>query len=205
MSTVDNAQRAILQSMLRGELRPGMWLRQDELAKQMGVSKIPVREALQRLVARGLLSAERNRGIFVPTLSAEDAREVFGLRRALEPVLLRRSIPQMSETHWAEAEEALAGQGLTITESNWFFHRALYRAGEWSRGLAIDRDLHATVAPYVMLYTEELGGKNRSDQQHAELLDACRAKDAERADRVLMEHLDGAATVLEDFLASSRP
>ena len=197
---MDGVQEAILQGMLRGELEPGTWIRQDDLADRLGVSKIPVREALQRLVARGLLRAERNRGIVVPELSADDAEENFGLRRAIEPELLRRAVPRMAGEDLAEAERALGGEGLTPTEANWVFHRALSRASGWQRGIALCEVLHAAVAPYVLLYTEKLGWASRSHRQHLEMLEACRAGDAELATATLQRHLDEAATALVEFL-----
>ena len=92
MSTVDEVQQAVMERMLRGDLQPGTWLRQDDLAAQLGVSKIPVREALHRLAASDLLRFENNRGVVVPLLTAEDAAETFGLRLAIEPELLRRAV-----------------------------------------------------------------------------------------------------------------
>ena len=92
--------------LLRGELEPGTRLRQDELAQRLGVSKVPVREALQRLAATGLLRFEANRGAIVPGLTADDARENFALRRAVEPLLLEGSIPKLSIVDLAEAELA---------------------------------------------------------------------------------------------------
>lgn len=187
--------------MLRGELAPGTWMRQDDLATNMGVSKIPVREALQRLAAIGLLRFEPNRGAVVPELSASDADENFTLRRSIEPELLRRAIPHMSIVDLAEAEMALdpSGTDRSGLEANWRFHRALYAASGWSRGLAMVEILHASVAPYVLLYTDGLGGRSDSDGEHEGILDACRVVDADRAVSLLNSHLDRAAVSLIDF------
>jgi len=202
MSTVDRVQRSVMDRMLRGELPPGRWLRQDDLAEQLGVSKIPVREALHRLAAVGLLRFEANRGVMVPSLSAAEAEETYELRMAVEPLLLRRSIGQMSIVDIAEAEVALVGEGMSLTEANWAFHHALYRASGWARGLAIAEILHAAVAPYVVLYTQGLGGAQHSDDQHAALLDHCRGERTEAACNLLAAHLKDAAAALIDFLTN---
>lgn len=183
--------------MLRGELAPGTWLRQDDLARDLGVSKIPVREALQRLAGIGLLSFEPNRGAVTSGLSMEGADENFTLRRSIEPELLRRAVPRMTIVHLAEAELALDSPSI---ESNWHFHRALYAASGWTRGVAMVEVLHAAVASYVLLYTEHLGGQNDSDDEHRALLDACRSGDADAACDLLEAHLDHAATALLGFL-----
>lgn len=200
MSTVETVATAVMGDLLRGDLHPGDRIRQDALATRLGVSKIPVREALQRLAANGLLRFESNRGAVVPTLTAADAEEHYGLRRAIEPLLLARSIPRLSIVDLAEAELALDGPSPVGAEANWRFHQALYRASDWPRGLAICEMLHAAVAPYVMLYTRSLGGEGTSDAQHRDLLDACRAGDTETAVAVLDRHLDDAARSLIDDL-----
>ena len=200
MSTVETVQRELLDRMLRGEFEPGLRLRQDALAAEMGVSKIPVREALHRLAATGLLDFETNRGAVVPNLTAAEAEEHFTLRSSIEPQLLRRSIPKLSVVDLAEAELALSSRELSTTESNWLFHRALYGASGWEKGLAICEILHAAVAPYVDLYIETLEGAGDSDAEHHRLLDACRAGKIKEAVKLLEVHLAEAERALVGFL-----
>lgn len=201
MSTVDVVQASVMAGMLRGELTPGTWVRQDELAQQLGVSKIPVREALQRLAAIGLLRFETNRGVVVPALSASEARENYALRQSIEPLLLSQALPKMSIVDFAEAELALTSDDLTLTEANWAFHRALYRASDWDRGIAITEVLHASVAPYITLYTQGLGGAEHSANEHVAMLEACRNGDGVEASDLLIQHLDSAAKALNEYLA----
>lgn len=200
MSTVDRVQASIMGGLLRGDFSPGTWLRQDELAEDLAVSKIPVREALQRLAATGLLRFEPHRGAVVPELTAADATEIFALRRGIEPRLLDQALPLLSVVDLAEAEVALQAAGLSLTEANWAFHRSLYRASGWERGLAVAESLHVAVAPYVLLYTEELGGAEDSDAEHLALLGACRRSDREVASDLLNRHLANAERALVGFL-----
>lgn len=200
MSTVDRVQAAVMSDLLRGALAPGTFLRQDELAGRLGVSKIPVREALQRLAAIGLIRFETNRGAMVPELTAADAEENYALRRAVEPRLLLQAVPRMSIVDFAEAEMALGGDG-GVAARNWAFHGALYRASGWQRGVAMTEILYASVAPYVALYTEDLGGGQHSEDEHMALLEACRRGDTARAIDLLDHHLASAATTLIDFLS----
>lgn len=200
MSTVDRVQALVKGGMLRGELGPGTWLRQDDLAEELSVSKIPVREALQRLAATGLLRFEANRGAVVPELTASDAAEIYALRAGIEPRLLGEALPRLSLVDLAEAEVAIEAEGRSLTEANWAFHRALYRASGWDRGLAVAESLHIAVAPYVLLYTEQLGGARDSDVEHVALLDACRRGDRAAASDQLARHLDNAERALVGFL-----
>jgi DNA-binding GntR family transcriptional regulator len=205
MSTVERVEQRVRQGLLRGDYAPGAWLRQDELAAELGVSKIPVREALQRLAAASLVTFEPNRGAMVRPLTATDAEEIFALRVALEPKLLRRAIGHHTTVDLATAELALASDSLPLTEANWLFHRALYLAASWPRALATVETLHAAVAPYVLLYTESLGGAAHSDAEHRELLARCRANDAGSAVRILRVHLRAAAEALAAHLSGWPP
>lgn len=201
MSTVEDLHDAIVSEMMRGELLPGSWLRQDEIAERLGTSKIPVREALNRLAASGLLRFEANRGAFIPHLTADEAEENFQLRLGVEVPLLRRAVGNLTIVDIAEAELSLeADSGAASTESNWRFHESLYRPSGWARGLAIVRSLHAAVAPYVLLYTDGLGGSEHSREQHRAMLDACRSNDVRSACAILERHIDEAAKALIDFL-----
>ncbi len=199
---MDQVERVVLDELLRGEHPPGSPVRQDELAARLGVSKIPVREALQRLGAGGLLVFETNRGARVPVLTVDDAIENATLRRAIEVELLRQAVPRLSVVDLASADHELdlASTAASMTEANWRFHRALYRGAGWARGLAIAEMLHAAMAPYVLLYLRSLGGRDPSDDEHRALLEACRIGDVDAAVDLLEVHLDNAMRTVIDFL-----
>src|SRR2546427_12964926 len=83
--------------IIRGEIPEGAQLRQDAIASQYHVSKIPVREALRQLDAEGLIAIIPNRGAVVPALSPDDVEELFSIRTLLEPEVLKLSIPLLTE------------------------------------------------------------------------------------------------------------
>jgi DNA-binding GntR family transcriptional regulator len=201
MSTVDRVEQWVREGLIRGDYQPGAWLRQDDIAAELGVSKIPVREALQRLAAASLVTFEPNRGAMIRPLTAADAEEIFRLRVAVELELLRRAIGRHTIVDLATAELALTSSSGSLTEANWRFHRALYAAADWPRAFAMVETLHAAVAPYVLLYTASLGGAAHSAAEHDGLLDACRAADARSAVRVLRAHIRGAADALAGYLS----
>jgi DNA-binding GntR family transcriptional regulator len=202
LSTVDRVEEWVRRGLIRGEYAPGAWLRQDDIAAELGVSKIPVREALQRLAAASLVTFEPNRGALVRPLTAADAEEIFALRLAIEPELLRRAIGRQTIVDFATAELALTSDSRTLTEANWEFHRALYHAASWPRALTTVETLHAAVAPYVLLYSQGLGGGAHSDAEHHELLELCRAVDTRSAVRVLRAHLRAAAEAVAGYLSA---
>src|SRR5262249_12113253 len=85
------------QAIVHGDFEPGQVLRQEELSERYGVSRTPVREALRRLAALGLVSFEPNRGVRVRTLSREELREAFLVRAALESLATELAVPHMGD------------------------------------------------------------------------------------------------------------
>jgi DNA-binding GntR family transcriptional regulator len=81
--------------ILRGELKPGDWLRQGDLAEAFDVSTIPVREALRQLEAEGLVTLHRRRGAAVATLSVSDLEEIYCIRQALEALAVRWAVDNL--------------------------------------------------------------------------------------------------------------
>src|SRR5437867_7978092 len=93
--------------IIRGEIQEGAQLRQDAIATQFQVSRIPVREALRQLDAEGLIAIVPNRGAIVPALSPDDIEELFSIRALLEPEVLKHSIPRLTDSDFAEADVVL--------------------------------------------------------------------------------------------------
>ncbi|HTN98462.1 MAG TPA: GntR family transcriptional regulator, partial [Nordella sp.] len=93
---------ALRRRILDGEFAAGAQLRQDSLAKEFGVSRIPIREALLQLDAEGLVKILPHRGAVVSELSVAEIKELFDLRALLEPRLLRLSAPHLTEKDYAE-------------------------------------------------------------------------------------------------------
>ncbi|MEO8622727.1 MAG: GntR family transcriptional regulator, partial [bacterium] len=98
---------ALRDRILRGGFPEGEPLRQDAIAEELGVSRIPVREALRQLEAEGLVTFNPHRGAVVTTLSLQEIAELFELRADIESDLLRRSIPLMGTDDHKRATEIL--------------------------------------------------------------------------------------------------
>src|ERR1700745_2145678 len=93
--------------IIRGEIAEGTQPRQDAIATQYQVSRIPVREALRQLDAEGLIAIVPNRGAIVPALSHEDIDELFAIRALLEPEVLKLSIPHLTDEDFSQADAIL--------------------------------------------------------------------------------------------------
>src|SRR5512143_1313775 len=125
---------ALRERILRGDFPDGDPLRQDALADELGVSRIPVREALRQLEAEGLVTFNPHRGAVVSSLSLGEIDELFELRAQIEGDLLRRAIPHMTAEDHARAAEILDAYELALHKGqvpvwgalNWQFHSTLY-------------------------------------------------------------------------------
>ena len=121
--------------IIRGVIPEGAQLRQDAIANQFKVSRIPVREALRQLDAEGLITILPNRGAIVPALSPEDIEELFSIRALLEPEVLKLSIPHLTEEDFSRADAVLRQYVKELRRDdhvsawgrlNWEFHSILY-------------------------------------------------------------------------------
>ena len=196
---------ALRVEILRGKLQGGQPLKQDEIAGQFGVSKIPVREALVQLKAEGLVNFYPNRGAFVSELSAAEADEIYVMRIALEKAVLARAIPHLTVSHFKQAAEILAAIDHEENiakwgELNWEFHSTLYSTAELPRVMETLRTLHTNIARYLVLYLAGMDYQKKSQREHRALLQACRAGEVEKAEYILDEHLRSASTHLIKFL-----
>jgi DNA-binding GntR family transcriptional regulator len=101
----DDIAGLIEEAIVSGELAPGIVLRQEQLSERFGVSRTPVREALRRLAALGLVSFEPNRGVRVRTLSHDDLREAFLVRAELEALVTAEAARRLTPDALEELEE----------------------------------------------------------------------------------------------------
>lgn len=185
--------------ILAGEFPEGHALRQDALADELGVSRIPIREAFRQLAAEGLVVIHPHRGAVVSLLSPDEIAELFDLRALLEPDLIRRAVPRQTGVDWAEAERVLADYAGAIErhdvnawgELNTEYHLALYRPAGRPQTLAVVRMLLANTDRYTRLQLALAGGTTRAKIEHAELLRLCRAGAADDAARLARRHVLG--------------
>ena len=185
---------AIRLAILRGQLNPGQTLRQEELAKQFGLSRVPVREALRQLETEGLVVFYPHRGAVVARLSPEDIEEVFFIRITLETMLLRLAIPKLSDQDLRRAQAVLEQTDhdpnpAHSAELNWAFHEVLYLPACMPRMLSIVKTLHHHALRYHLVGFIALGFKEESQAGHRRILEACRNRDKEAALAALTEHL----------------
>ncbi|MFL6132909.1 MAG: GntR family transcriptional regulator, partial [Nocardioidaceae bacterium] len=92
-------------AILTGEIGPGEWIRQEEVAERLGSSRLPVREALRILEAEGLTEHERHRGARVPSLSMHEVDVIYKMREQLEQLAIAESIPHLTDAQIRHLED----------------------------------------------------------------------------------------------------
>lgn len=193
--------------IIRGTLKGGQPLPQDELAARFGVSKIPAREALFQLRAEGLVAFSPNRGAVVASLSADEVEEIYAMRIALETLALRRALPKLTRADFVRLEGLITimddeQDPLRWSELNWEFHHLLYAPCKLPRLLETIESLHVNVQRYVIAYLSNFNYHVEAQQQHRSILQACQQGDAEQAVALLAAHLQQASDKMCSLLVA---
>ncbi len=179
--------------IIRGELIAGERLRQDYVAAEFGVSHVPVREALLKLAARGLVISQHNKGVQVAPLDPLSQRELKLMRLALEPLTLRHSVPHLSAAQVREADDLrqACDQAQNIydwEELNRAFHMKIYAACDMPRLLEAVENMQNLAARYILIHYANRW-RPRIDNDHHGMMSAIRRKDANTAAAILERHL----------------
>ena len=204
-STPDLIAEALRQAIGHGLFVEGQSLRQDEIAGQFGVSRIPVREALRQLEAEGLVIFHPNRGAMVSVLSVAEAQEICEIRVALETMALELAIPQLSDLDLRRAAELLqateqAASPEQAAHLNWQFYMALYSPANRPRLLDLIKMLHVNIDRYMRLQRAELTIQTHCLSNHQQLLESCWQRDTTAATQILRHHLEQTAAALVAYL-----
>ncbi|WP_161958465.1 GntR family transcriptional regulator [Ornithinimicrobium cavernae] len=195
----ERAYRAVLALIVTGEASEGTWLRETTLAEQIGVSRTPVRQALNRLAAEGAVELRPHRGAQVASFSPEEMASLYDLRARFEPLAARLAVERLSAQDVEELVglaaqmEALVGAGepdpAELARLNDQFHAVFIReAGNRHLTLAIQTVTRPVfVARTFQTYSRH--ALERSMRHHAELVDAARLRDGEWAEAIMRAHI----------------
>jgi DNA-binding GntR family transcriptional regulator len=194
------AYALVRERVLSGELEPGAVIQQGPLARELGISTTPLREALRRLMGDRLVELAAHRDARVTRLNAEEARDLLELRRSLDPLAAalaaerrtRSDLDLMRKTA-AELEPLRGNPAVEELTAHRRFHAAVYGAShnelliQTLDGLWDKADRYRRLALEVERSADEL---DRTHAQHVTLLDCIAAGDAEGAAAVMRDHID---------------
>ncbi|MDQ7850045.1 MAG: GntR family transcriptional regulator [Armatimonadota bacterium] len=195
--------RTLRDAIVRGVLPEGYRLQDRVLANALQVSRTPVREAMQRLESEGFVETTARQGVVVSSITAQDVEDIYVIRIALEGVAARLAAQRASS---AEIEllarlndqfaAAVRRRDLqAITSLNREFHGALYQATRNRRLAALLNTLHDSVQRFRRSTLSVPERAEASVAEHEELIQAIRARDADRAEALARAHKERAKLV----------
>ncbi|HEY6934470.1 MAG TPA: GntR family transcriptional regulator [Marmoricola sp.] len=200
----DEIAAALRRAVRERAIPPGHAMNQDLLAKQFGVSRIPLREALRTLVGEGLVIMKPGLGAVVAELRPEEVEELYGLRRQLEPPLaedivdrlrrrdiddLARVVSEMAAMSMEQAED--------WSSANYRFNRRLYELSGKRHAVRLVVQVLNLVEPYARMNAHVLGSRQRIQGVREAMVEALRAGDAGRLQQLIETSIaDGCAELL---------
>ena len=209
---------AVRADVLEGRLRPGEWLRQERIAREQGASQMPVREALKRLVAEGILEHVPYRGVRVVQFTVEDVEDLYACRVFVEGLGARYAAESITDDEVRALEDlhrrmlacSMPDQLPEYRELNRRFHSLIFTA---SRRSYLIRTLSQLWSAFpTMLWsniphaaTASAPGRDEADaEEHEAIVRALASRDPEAAERAVSRHIDTAGQALIDVLRGAQ-
>ena len=196
----DYAYTRIREGILSGEYEPGVVLHQPTLAKRIGISTTPLREAMRRLMSEGLVELDAHRDARVSSLTAEEARDLLEVRLSLDPLAASLAAQRRTKEDIRKLRETLplvkplqSNPSVYDLASHRAFHQAVYEASHNDLlistlgGLWDKADRYRRLGLEVVRSQEE---RDQKDREHAALCEAVISGDSETAHAVMLQHIN---------------
>jgi DNA-binding GntR family transcriptional regulator len=213
-SAVDLVLHEIRRSILNGDLPPGRPFTVPALTEQLGVSHVPVREALRQLEAQGLVVLSPSRSAIVTPLDPDDLRAIYRLRMTVEPELAALAAPQRTDHDLDELERLVRETFEKVPGEDFWdphreFHAALIRPAASGWDLRLLHPLWDASERYTRLVFDPVEDPEafaaHRKHVHDELVDAARSRDPERVRAGVREHLEANMATMLDRMSGISP
>ena len=199
LSLSEQAYGQLRRMIVRLDFAPGDVLREDALQERLGIGRTPIREALQRLAREHFVTVIPRRGMFVSGIDVSELSLLFETRTVLEPYAARLAAARGTDKHWDAMEAALSGvaqadgstshDNLGLMEIDRAGHEIMWEAAG-NRFLVDTLDmLYAQSDRLWHLYLADVADMNHAIDEHAEIMDALRAGDGDRAGDLMQDHI----------------
>jgi DNA-binding GntR family transcriptional regulator len=201
---------ALEDDIVRGLLKPGERLDEGGLTQRFGVSRTPIREALQQLAAIGLVEMIPKRGAFVARVGLPQLVEMFEVMAELEGMCARLAARRITQPETEALQRALEacqqaaehGDSDAYYYENERFHECIYRASHNGFLVQQTRQLQTRLKPYRRLQLRVRNRVNRSLEEHRDIVDAIMTGDESRAEASIEQHIKIQGERFADFVAS---
>ncbi len=200
----EDAYRYIHSGIRLGKYQARERLVPDMIAAEIGMSRMPVREALKRLAAEGLVTIRPNRGVIVTGLDVADMREIFEMRAVLEGLAVRLALPNITTGVLSMLEDMLdriddRDENMPDwTTAHRTFHDTLCGMSHSARLMKQIDSLHTLVEPHMRMWINEVGCRLNARGDHQHLIDAIKSGNAVLCEQVMREHV---MATIPDLLA----
>ena len=205
----DQVYQILRDEICAGKYAPGSWLQETELTEYLGVSRSPVREALRRLVADGLLMEIPNKGVFVKEFTCRDIDEIFDMRVMLESYAIRKSRSRMTSARLQklfdileELEHTHAAQELAVyTQSDEILHNRIVELSENSLVISTYDRVRSMNQQFRVLSLTSHRRFDESLEEHRQIVQSLAVGDVETACATNNRHLELACQCIKEHLS----
>lgn len=206
-SLVEQTLELLRDSIITGALPPGTRLLETDLAKELGISRGTLREALRMLENEGLVESFPGRGSYVAHLSERDIREVYSLRSLLEKEAVRLAIDNMTQDDVRQLQRTLdrmieaadRGDAAEVNQYDLRFHQTIWALAEHQRLQEVLEGILSQVRMYLTVNTQLYEDLAAGIADHVQIMEAIQKRDKELAARNMGKHLDDAAALVTEF------
>ncbi|MCF7935293.1 MAG: GntR family transcriptional regulator [Synergistales bacterium] len=196
----EDVYKALLQAIFSGQLSTGQHLVEGEIARQLGVSRTPVREAVRRLESEGLVNVDQGRGLKVIDISDDRIREIFAVRESLECVAVIFTVERVTKEEIRRLERIVAeGLEFAYRDDTAFFLKSVKQFNkefvETSKAQNLIKIIYNYHEYVHCLRLRSLAGRERrieAAREHAAMLEAVKQGESELAKEIIHQHIQGA-------------
>lgn len=208
LTAQETVLRKLRQFIATGALKPGQQIVQDALASQLGVSRVPLREALKVLEGEGQVVYHPHRGYFVADLSIADLVEVYRIRGLLEAEALTVGIPLLTNDDLELIEELMhqveqatkTSDVAAVTAANRRFHFAMFDASNMPRLVRMIRTLWDATDAYRSVYMANPTNLNHMNSEHSEMLKTLRTGNVEKFIELQSAHRENSVSAVSKVI-----
>jgi len=195
--------------IVKGDIEPGSKLLEKNISEKLGVSRTPIREAIQRLAAEGFVKMVPNQGMVVNKISIKDMRELLQIRSVLEGLAARLVAQVIKEEEIKELEKyqkqmeffTNENDPLSFSKMDCEFHELILNICGNNRLIQIRKNLSDQANRYRIRSLSIAGRLKYSLKEHREIVEALKRKDSEQADRLSQKHVEN---VLKNILTHEK-
>lgn len=199
-SLVDHTAKALEEMIIRGKLKPGQKVKEQEISTRLGISRPPLREAFKILEAEGLIRREPRRGVFVSELSDQDIWEIYTLKLALYTLGITLAMDRISNGEVEKLERVVAQMEKSVhleggpdtiryEELNNLFHEMTANIAGHTRLKRIQQSLNNQIKRIAYRSFADRKHLETSCKYHRKILEAIKAKDKVKAEQLTREHI----------------